>query len=312
MPTEPQHTGNSNAIHPLRIRQGLVGLDFDQTSEQLLKYLTLFSGKVPHEAVHFLHVVPRQNLFNLFDEEEPQSQGFYSGVDKELIHKLKLLVKTNFPTQEKVKVRVEVREGDPLEELLDTTDKIKSDLVVIGQNTERDHHGILGKNFARQIWSNALIVPDKVRLSLKKILVSVDFSPNSAEALRAAVALNKNLEKPASVTVLHSYRLPANYSAFRYNREKVLVMIKEDREKALDLFVKEHVPPEDRKHLKQVLIGESHQSIGQQIHSFAEKRRFDLIVMGAKGHSKVALLLLGSVTEKVISLVRRIPVFIVR
>lgn len=312
MSTESLQTINHNTIHPYRVRQGLIGLDFDETSQNLLRYLAMFSSKVPIEAVHFLHVVPKHNLFNVFEEEESDLLSQSVGIDKELINKLKLQVKTNFPVQEKMKIKVEVREGDPLEELLETADKIKSDMVIIGQNAERNHHGILGKNFARQIWNNALVVPSKVRMSLKNILVPVDFSPNSAEALRAAVAINKNLETPASISVLHNYQLPANFSAYRFNQEKVMEMLKEDRKNALDNFIQEHVPAEDSKSLKPILLGNNHFSVGQYIHAFAEKRKFDLIVMGAKGHSKVALLLLGSVTEKVISLTKHVPVLIIR
>ena len=312
MTAGPLRKITSQTIQPFQVRQALTGLDFDSTNEVLLKYINFLSGMVPFEAIHFLHVLPKYNLFNLYREEEVSTIENELLPDNDIISKLNLQINTFLTNRDRYKVKTQVREGDPLEELLETADKIKSDLVIIGQSTDRNHHGILAKNFARQVWSNALLVPDKARISLKKILVPVDFSPNSAEALRAAVALNKSLDKPASITVLHNYQLPANFSAYRFNQAKVLEMLEEDRENALKDFLQEHIPDEDRHLLKPVLLKHNHFSVGQHIESFAENHKFDLIVMGAKGHSKVALLLLGSVTEKVLALTKRVPVLIVR
>ena len=147
---------------------------------------------------------------------------------------------------------------------------------------------------------------------MKKILVPVDFSINSAEAMRKAVAISKQLDEPAQITALHNYEPPANYSAYRFNQTKLLAMIKEDREKALQHFLEEHVPEADRHTIEPCLLQHQHQRIGSNISSFAEKYNFDLIVMGAKGHSRVALLLMGSVTEKVLSLTKKVPVLVVK
>jgi nucleotide-binding universal stress UspA family protein len=45
---------------------------------------------------------------------------------------------------------------------------------------------------------------------------------------------------------------------------------------------------------------------------YAEKNKYDLIIMGSKGHSKLALLLMGSMTEKVVSQTESVPVLIVK
>jgi nucleotide-binding universal stress UspA family protein len=44
----------------------------------------------------------------------------------------------------------------------------------------------------------------------------------------------------------------------------------------------------------------------------AESRDVNLVVMGAKGHSKVELVLMGSVTEKVVRETESIPVWVVK
>ena len=52
--------------------------------------------------------------------------------------------------------------------------------------------------------------------------------------------------------------------------------------------------------------------IPHYIKEYAEENEVDFIVMGAKGHSKVELLLLGSVTEKLLSINNSIPTLIVK
>ncbi len=53
-------------------------------------------------------------------------------------------------------------------------------------------------------------------------------------------------------------------------------------------------------------------SFGEDIMKYSDENKGDLLVMGARGHSKVHLLLIGSVTEKVLSLTKRTPVLVVK
>jgi nucleotide-binding universal stress UspA family protein len=296
---------------PFRVRECLVGMDFNVSVEALMRYLDFFAGQIPVDSVHFLHVLPQPNLFNLYSEENPVSFNEVE-VNQEVIEKLRFQIDQSITTIEPSHFKIDVKEGDPLETLIETATELNADLVMIGHNVTQTHHGILTKNFARQVKSNALVVPSHAKYSLKKILIPVDFSENSAAALRTGIAINRQLAKPAKIGVLHTYHLPANFSAYRFNQYKVMEMLEEDRENAIQDFIGEHVPREDRSRTEPILLKHDHQSIGLHIASFAEKHKYDLIIMGAKGHSKVELLLMGSVTEKVLSLTRKVPVLVVK
>ncbi|MEK7257159.1 MAG: universal stress protein, partial [Bacteroidota bacterium] len=86
----------------------------------------------------------------------------------------------------------------------------------------------------------------------------------------------------------------------------------EDRQAAMDEFVKKCVPESLRSRLKISIEEKKAKKTGEEVMAFAKKGNHDLIVIGAKGHSKVALLLLGSVTERVLSLTKEVPVLIVK
>ncbi len=139
-----------------------------------------------------------------------------------------------------------------------------------------------------------------------KILVTVDGSDISNRALKFAVKLAKQFEKPATVAVLHvdppvfpgverrigrdavrSYHADNHVHAFEHAR-KALARAKVEIEE----------------------IGEVGE-IAETILAVARKRKIDLIVMGSHGRSAVKGVLLGSVSTKVIAQTD-IPVTIVR
>lgn len=140
---------------------------------------------------------------------------------------------------------------------------------------------------------------------IRKILVPVDFSTHSQEAIRAAADLSKRYE--ASVTIAHvfellvgmgaslGYGLPAGYAVLTPGQiddimreyEKSLADAKRDAEAAGALKV------------------ETKQLQGPpaiEIVAFAEAGGFDLIVMGTHGRTGIGHLLLGSVAERVLRL----------
>lgn len=52
--------------------------------------------------------------------------------------------------------------------------------------------------------------------------------------------------------------------------------------------------------------------ISKYILEFGRKEKVDFIIMGAKGHSKVENLLMGSVTEKLLTINDSIPTLVIK
>jgi nucleotide-binding universal stress UspA family protein len=80
---------------------------------------------------------------------------------------------------------------------------------------------------------------------------------------------------------------------------------------AFDNFLEKYVP-----NLKDIVEKKVHErtqlSTAGHLNSLASDYEADLIVMGAKGHSTIEIILLGSVTEKFIYSNDLIPTLIVR
>lgn len=125
---------------------------------------------------------------------------------------------------------------------------------------------------------------------INKILVPVDGSENSEKSLRYACELASKVG--ATITVLHIVTIP-------YTGESAVFHI-EPLEDAGKMILERA-----KKLLKEKCAGahfvlkEGSGNPGHEIVKFAEEENISLIVMSAKGHSALAHLLLGSVSDMV-------------
>jgi nucleotide-binding universal stress UspA family protein len=104
-----------------------------------------------------------------------------------------------------------------------------------------------------------------------------------------------------------------DFSAFKISKteDQLRKMVLEDRREAFEAFVRATVP-EDALPIEQILIERELHSIGHHVWDYAADNDIDFIITGAKGHSKVELLLLGSTTERLLTLNDSIPTLVVR
>ncbi|MCD9029641.1 universal stress protein [Luteimonas sp. BDR2-5] len=139
-----------------------------------------------------------------------------------------------------------------------------------------------------------------------KILVTVDGSDISTRALKFAVKLAKQFEKPATVALLHVDPPVFPGVERRIGREAVRSYHADNHAHALGLARKALV--RSKVEVEEIAeVGE----IAETILAVARKRKIDLIVMGSHGRGAVKGVLLGSVSAKVIAQTD-IPVTIVR
>jgi universal stress protein A len=134
---------------------------------------------------------------------------------------------------------------------------------------------------------------------LKKILVPVDFSPASAQALAQAMTLAEPFS--GSLHVLHTWEVPT------YLRPDLTVWsgdvsatladhAKREAEKNMHRFLEDARLLESPHVTSEVLWGAPYPTIL----AVAEEGGYDLIAMGTHGRTGLAHLVMGSVAEKVV------------
>ena len=126
---------------------------------------------------------------------------------------------------------------------------------------------------------------------ISKILVPVDGSENSEKGLRYACWLASKVG--ATITVLHVVAIP-------YTGESAVFHI-EPLEDAGRMILERA-----KKILKEEKCGDVHFVLkegsgnpGHEIVKFCEEKNFSIIIMSAKGHSALAHLFMGSVSDMV-------------
>ena len=305
-------TTSPTAIQPFQVRQAIVALELGPTDDRILEYLNFFTREIPTGAAYFLHVLPRFDLFNTMVEREAQAVVSNYEINDEVVARMERKIRARLANDNAVHIEFDVKEGDPLEELLEDAADVKADLVVIGQRSGVSHHGILAKNLARKATCNALIIPDEAKAQISRILVPIDFSEYSIKALRTAIALKLELYEPAEIVCLNVFEVP-NLSVYKIQktREQFQEMLEKDHREAFDAFLNTHVP-DYKGDIKVELICREGAGIAQYIMDYAAGEEASLIVMGAKGHSQVELLLMGSVTEKLLAINESIPTLVVK
>ena len=131
---------------------------------------------------------------------------------------------------------------------------------------------------------------------MKKILVAIDFSAGSAQALR--YALKFSIQFDSQLLLLHILHDPAEAPGF-YSSEKAGKKVFSSMEAAASRMMDEFV----EKHLKEWEKFDTRIIPGlpaEEIVRIAEKEEFDMIVIGTRGHSGLKRLMIGSVTDRVI------------
>ncbi len=125
---------------------------------------------------------------------------------------------------------------------------------------------------------------------INKILVPVDGSENSEKGLKYACWLASKVG--ASITVMHVVTIPYTGESAVFQIEPLADAGKMILERSKKLIKSKCTDAH-------FVLRNGTGNAGHEIVKFAQGENFSLIVMSAKGHSKLAHLLMGSVSETV-------------
>jgi nucleotide-binding universal stress UspA family protein len=207
--------------------------------------------------------------------------------------------------EESLSVDVEVHAGEPSEVLSDVVDRNDSTWLAVGTTgrgaLERLVVGSTAERLAHGPPCNlAICHPGYVQPDDKStLLVGVDFTDTSAEALRLAASLAR--QNDAKLHVVHVVE-PPTYEAypidtFRESEIRDMGDLVSKMNEELDYFVEEHESSlDDIAWTHRVLTGNP----TGELTAFARDEDVDGIVLGTVGRSTVADFLMGSVSRGIV------------
>jgi nucleotide-binding universal stress UspA family protein len=283
----------------------LISLDLTDMDFVLLRYASFLARTLRPAKVIFMHAVeidPHQH--SLRDVLPDWDMPLEDIIQEEIQQR----VEEYFEAPKSVGTDIHILAGDATLDILKWASNEKVDLIVMGKKTRFRGSGIYGGKIVRLSHTGVMFVPENARTDIKKILVPIDFSPYSAMALRHALNLADHMN--ATVSCQHVYQLPVSYFPVIRDQAKVRTEAEKEADREYRRFLKPlsltsaqvpcHYSIEDG------------QGIPHHIHTHAIRLQPDLIVVGSKGRTDAAALLLGSVAERLIQDDQQIPVVVLK
>jgi nucleotide-binding universal stress UspA family protein len=189
--------------------------------------------------------------------------------------------------------------GDPFDGILRTAATVKPDLIVMGQHRRSLLRDIfVGTTIERVVRARSfpvLMVNNEAQRRYERVLVALDMSVTSAHALLVARKVGLLETRP---TLLHAFEAEA----------KSKMMIADARQEAVANYVSQESARARLEVISFLKLHELHddswpllieEGVARDVLlSAARAMRPDLLVMGTRGRSKLATILLGSVVEE--------------
>jgi nucleotide-binding universal stress UspA family protein len=174
-----------------------------------------------------------------------------------------------------------------LDSILDFAVSSRADLILLGHSGTRGRR-FLARRLAMKAPCSVWMVPDGSPARISSVLAPIDFSRRSADTLSVATAIASGAGLD-ECTALHVY---FNDAAATFDEFDEILL--EENDRAFALFT----APIDLHDVwaKPLFLESSH--VARAILTAAAEHRHDLIVMGTRGRSPAAAVLLGSETEQ--------------
>lgn len=269
-----------------RLQRMLVGLSNTSADAELLQYVAGIVRLGATREVRFVHVAAPHE----------------SAVQESAAARMRAAVQQSFsPIPPNLPVHFDVLKGPVEDRLLATALEQEIGVIVIGHGITRNGRKSLGRRLAMKAPCSVWLAPQGAQPALKRILVPIDFSDPSADALRVAAEL-ADLADASDLVTLHVY---SDRAVYDHDRQ-----LADDRRRAAEDM--DRLVAGAATNLVTVTpLFELGDDVARTISRTAEAQRIDLVVMSSRGRSPSAAVLLGSVTEDLI-IDTRGPVLVVK
>lgn len=288
-----------------KFQRMLVALDLGPMDVHILKYASMVAKIFDIDAVYFMHVT---TSLELPEEIQEKYGNLMAPVDETLEHEMNQLINQHFVKPDNCDIKNIVIAGKVTEEVLKLSKVKVVDLTLLGRKKELTGSGLNSKKIAKSINSSVIFVTENPPLLLQKILVSIDYSNHSKMAFEIGIALQQ--KTGAQLLSNHVYKVPTGYYKSGKNYEEFAEIMLENTKKDCDRFFKKmDLDGVDYDHTY-ALDDDPHPA--DKIYRTGSEMGVELIMIGSKGRSGPASVLIGSVAEKLVEEGNDIPIMIVK
>lgn len=288
----------------------LVALDNSPMDQFLVRHARKVADLFKVEKMHFVHIIPELGLPKDVQTEFLKRFASETPFDEQVRGVLEKVVVENWGTGSPSEWNLDIIVGRPYSQLMSLLDDMNIGTLVVGQKLYSSGSGINARKLAMDARCNVLFVPEKPLRPGQMLLVPVDFSENSAKALKMALQWKKD-QQEVQIVALHVTDLLA--TGYYFNREEFESFNRFLTDTARDSFrqfLEDFKIPRDA--VESVILRNDGTGIPERINAYASEKEVDWIIVGAQGHGAIERFLFGSITEKLVSKPLPAPTLVVR
>jgi len=276
-----------------RYRRILVCLNLDEEDRTVIRYAGMVSRLARSEVVHFLHVLKPSELPKEILAKQPILQKPADSDARVLMNKR---VSEYFDDGLGINTSCEVVAGaSPVIEVLKAAVRQDVDLILVGTRTATEIPSGFAEKIARKAHCSVLVVPHGAEAMVSKIVVPTDFSEHSADAFDVATAF-ASASDLHDIYGLHVYSIPGECRITAELKKDVGDLLKEYAETAYGNFIAHR----DLRGVSDIPVIREVDHPTEAIGEMVRDIQADLVVIGSRGRSAAAAVLLGSVAEGLI------------
>lgn len=293
---------HSESPHMRKFKKILVGLDLSPLDEVLIKKTANLARFFEAEQVYFIHVakdlaLPEEVSKNYPDLLAPVDEV----IEKSITDQIQA---ADFPSN--VAYEVDAKEGGTMDKILRWSKVKDVDLIIMGRKHDLEGSGTLAKRIALRSSCSVLFLPEGMKAeSFKRLFVPIDFSSYSKLSLDYAQEIS---QQPEDITCYHLYEVPQGYTKTGKSYEEFAEIMRNNALNDYQQFIQKNNFPEYPCELG--LRGKGNRA--EFLLEAAKKDGADLIMIGSRGRTDSAALLIGSVAEKLIDINNEIPMLVLK
>ncbi len=288
------------------IKRILVAVDLTEMDETLVQYVTELSNKLSLDKIYFFNVLKNLELPDAIAKKYPD---LLAPLDESTKKSIQYTINEEAGNQLKANYEIKVTEGNRAEQILKWAKIKEVDLIVLGRKSGLEGDGIISGKVVKLAPCSVILVPEILPQNLNKAVTPIDFSATSELAFEFSLILASNIPD-LKITCLNIYDVPSGYSMLGKTYEEFAQIMQNNAEESFNNFLGKYDTKGINIEAKFELDESGH--IAKKIYQFSMKEKASVIVIGSKGRTQVAAVLIGSIAEKLMKLNAQIPLIVVK
>jgi nucleotide-binding universal stress UspA family protein len=286
-----------------QFKKVMIGLDLSHLDEVLISNIKLLIPILDIDKVYFIHF---SKSLLLPEEVTKAYPDLLAPMDETIKSQIEFEIEGSKPETD-FNYEIIVKEGNAQEGVLRWSNIKEIDLLILGRKKGEPVFESLVENLSQKYPKPVLLLPENPPASVfKNIFLPIDFSMHSKVSIMLALEISGKTQ--ADIQCCHLYEVPSGYSKTGKSFEAFAAIMLENAKKDYKNFLRQNSLPD----LPCTFILRDKKDEADNIMDYAQSFHTDLLIIGSRGRTRSAAVLLGSVAEKLVNSNHEIPMLVMK